>query len=619
MSKKNKLKRFADLQTYPNVYENLDPRNPELTGVDGETVDLKGKWSQQHFKNNLPITLELACGKGHYTLELARRFPNRNFIGIDIKGARIWKGANIGLDEKISNAAFFRTRIEQLELFFDKDEVDEIWITFPDPFLKSSKSNRRLTASPFLKRYKNILKDEGLIHLKTDSTELYDFTLEVLENESDYELLYFDDDIYAKPLPEEALDIKTEYEGIHLAKKKTIKYVRIKKKPSKNINKNDMDIQSKLPNVGTNIFTVMSGLANEHDAINLSQGFPNFDCAPELKNLVNKYLQSGHNQYAPMGGVNVLLQQLARKIQNLYGASLNPKTEITITAGATQALFTAITAFVHAGDEVIVIEPAYDCYAPAIEICGGVVVPYQMTMPDFKIDWKELQQLISPKTKMLIINTPHNPTGTILREEDLKIVEKIAEENDLIVLSDEVYEHLIFDKEEHQSVLRFPKLFQRSLATYSFGKTFHGTGWKMGYCVAPEHLMREFRKIHQFNVFSVNTFVQHAIAEYLEDESNYLSLNNFYQQKRDFFLDKIKDSKFRPIPCGGTYFQLVDYSAISDEPELDFAKKMTKEFGVAVIPISAFYTNNLNQKVVRVCFAKTEGLLAEAAELLCKM
>ncbi|HFC00834.1 MAG TPA: tRNA (guanosine(46)-N7)-methyltransferase TrmB, partial [Phaeodactylibacter sp.] len=333
MSKKNKLQRFADLQTYPNVYENLDPRNPELTGLHGETVDLKGKWSKKHFKNNHPITLELACGKGHYTLELARRFPHRNFIGIDIKGARIWKGANIGLEEKIANAAFFRTRIEQLELFFDKNEVDEIWITFPDPFLKSSKSNRRLTASSFLKRYKNILKDGGIIHLKTDSPELYHFTLEVLKNEKDFELLYFDDDIYAKPLPEEALDIKTEYEGIHLANKKTIKYVRIKKI---SMNKNEMNIQSKLPNVGTTIFTVMSALANEHGAINLSQGFPNFDCAPELKNLVNKYLQNGYNQYAPMGGVNILLQQLAKKIENLYGTSLHAQTEITITAGATQ-------------------------------------------------------------------------------------------------------------------------------------------------------------------------------------------------------------------------------------------------------------------------------------------
>ena len=380
-----------------------------------------------------------------------------------------------------------------------------------------------------------------------------------------------------------------------------------------------MNFQSKLPNVGTTIFTVMSSLANEHQAINLSQGFPNFDCAPELKNLVNKYLQNGFNQYAPMAGANVLLEKLAGKIEKLYGASVNPKTEITITAGATQALFTAITTFIKSGDEVILIEPAYDCYGPSIEVCGGVVVPYEMKAPYFKIDWEELEKLITSKTRMLIFNTPHNPTGSILLEDDLKTIEKIAEEHDLIVLSDEVYEHLIFDGEEHQSVLRFPKLFQRSLAVYSFGKTFHATGWKMGYCVAPEHLMKEFRKVHQFNVFSVNSFVQQAIAEYLEDENTYLNLNNFYQEKRDFFLEKIKDSKFRPLKSSGTYFQLVDYSAISDEDEFEFAKRMTTEFGVAVIPVSAFYSKKVNQKIVRVCFAKTEELLAEAGEMFNKI
>lgn len=380
-----------------------------------------------------------------------------------------------------------------------------------------------------------------------------------------------------------------------------------------------MNFQSKLPKVGTTIFTVMSSLANEHQAINLSQGFPNFDCAPKLKNLVNKYLQDGFNQYAPMGGANVLLEKLACKIEKLYGTFVNPKTEITITAGATQALFTAITAFVKPGDEVIIIEPAYDSYVPSIELCGGVVVSYEMKAPDFKINWNEFEKLITSKTRMLIFNTPHNPTGSILLEEDLKTIEKIAEEHDLLVLSDEVYEHLIFDGEEHQSILRFPKLFQRSLAVYSFGKTFHATGWKMGYCVAPEHLMREFRKVHQFNVFSVNSFAQYAIAEYLEDENTFLDLNIFFQKKRDFFLEKIKNSKFRPLKCSGTYFQLVDYSEVSNEDEFEFAKKMTTEFGVAVIPVSAFYSNKTNQKIVRVCFAKTQNLLAEAAELLCKI
>ena len=380
-----------------------------------------------------------------------------------------------------------------------------------------------------------------------------------------------------------------------------------------------MNIQSKLPNVGTTIFSVMSALANEHQAINLSQGFPNFDCDPTLKNLVNKYLQEGFNQYAPMPGANNLLERLSQKINKSYGASINPKTEITITAGATQALFTAIAAFVQKGDEVILIEPAYDSYAPSVEVVGGVVVPYELKLPDFKINWEALENLITSKTRMFIINTPHNPTGSILLEEDLRRIEYLAEKHDLIILSDEVYEHLIFDGEIHQSVLRFPKLFQRSLAVYSFGKTFHSTGWKMGYCVAPEHLMTEFRKVHQFNVFCVNSFVQYAIAEYLEDESKYLSLSSFYQKKRDFFLEKIKNSKFRPISCKGTYFQLVDYSEISDEPEVEFAKRMTKEFGVAVIPVSVFYTKKINQKIVRVCFAKTENLLDEAAVLLRKV
>ena len=361
-----------------------------------------------------------------------------------------------------------------------------------------------------------------------------------------------------------------------------------------------MNFQSKLPNVSTNIFSVMSSLASEHQAINLSQGFPNFDCAPKLRDLVNKYLQNGNNQYAPMTGTNILLEKLADKIEKLYGTTVNPKTEITVTAGATQAIFTIITTFIKSGDEVILIEPAYDSYGPSIEICGGIVVPYEMKAPEFKIDWGELEKLINSKTRMLIFNTPHNPTGSILSENDLKTIEKIAEENDLIVLSDEVYEHLIFDNEKHQSVLRFPKLFQRSLAVYSFGKTFHATGWKIGYCVAPEHLMQEFRKVHQFNVFSVNSFIQRAIAEYLEDENTYLNLNNFYQKKRDFFLEKIENSKFRPLKSSGTYFQLVDYSAISNEDEFIFAKKMTSEFGVAVIPVSAFYSRKVNQKIIRV-------------------
>ena len=380
-----------------------------------------------------------------------------------------------------------------------------------------------------------------------------------------------------------------------------------------------MNLNSKLPNAETSIFSVMSTLAKEHQAINLAQGFPNFDCAQELKDLVNKYLQNGYNQYVPMGGVPALLDQLGSKIQKFYGTDLQPRSEITITAGATQALFTAITAFIKEGDEVILIEPAYDCYAPTIKLCGGTVVSYELKMPDFKIDWEVLKQLVTPKTRMIIVNSPHNPTGTILLEDDLRELEKIAEEADLLVLSDEVYEHLTFDGVLHQSVLRFPKLFQRSLVTYSFGKTFHNTGWKLGYCVAPDYLMKEFRKVHQFNVFSVNSFTQYAIADYLKNESVYLSLNNFYQEKRDFFLSKMETSRFRPVKCSGTYFQLFDYSEISDENDVDFAKRLTKEYGVATIPVSVFYSNEVNEKVIRVCFAKTENLLETAADVLCKI
>lgn len=380
-----------------------------------------------------------------------------------------------------------------------------------------------------------------------------------------------------------------------------------------------MNIQSKLPNVGTTIFTVMSALANEHQAINLSQGFPNFDCSPRLRQLVEHYLQNGYNQYAPMAGVPLLRERLAEKVASLYGLSIDPNTEITITAGATQAIFTIISAFIKSGDEVILIEPAYDSYRPSIELNGGVPVIYELTAPDYKIDWTKFEALISDKTRMIIFNTPHNPTGTILNEADLKALERLTENTDILLLSDEVYEHLVYDQASHQSVLRYPKLYERSLATYSFGKTFHSTGWKIGYCIAPEYLMKEFRKVHQFNVFSVNTPLQYAIADFLAKPEEYLSLNNFYQQKRDFFLQAIAGSRFRPITCEGTYFQLLDYSAISDEKDTAFAKRMTTEFGVASIPVSVFYSDQRDEKVVRLCFAKTEEVLAKAGELLQKI
>ncbi len=380
-----------------------------------------------------------------------------------------------------------------------------------------------------------------------------------------------------------------------------------------------MKIESKLPNVGTTIFTVMSSLARETGAINLSQGFPNFDCSPELHQLVDHYISNGYNQYAPMPGAPPLRQALAKKIKDLYGTAIDADTEITVTAGATQAIFTAIAAFVKQGDEVIIIEPAYDCYKPSIELMGGTPVVYELLAPDYKVDWDKMKSLCSDRTRMIIINTPHNPTGSILREEDMLALQELTRNSDILVLSDEVYEHLIYDGEPHQSALRFPDLFDRTLATYSFGKTFHSTGWKIGYCVAPEHLMKEFRKVHQFNVFSVNTPMQYAIADFLADPNEYLSLNNFYQEKRDFFLKAMEGSRFRPIPCKGTYFQLFDYSAISDEIDTEFAKRMTREMGVASIPVSVFYTDGRDEKVIRLCFAKTEDMLAAAGEKLKKM
>jgi methionine aminotransferase len=381
-----------------------------------------------------------------------------------------------------------------------------------------------------------------------------------------------------------------------------------------------MNLRSKQPNLGTTIFTVMSALANETAAINLSQGFPNYPCDPKLLDLVSKYLNKGMNQYAPMPGVPVLCQRLTEKIKSLYGADYNPATEITICPGATEALFSAIMAFVHPGDEVIVIEPAYDCYVPSIELAGGKAIPYALKAPDWKVDWIELAKLVSEKTSMIIINTPHNPLGTILDETDLEALQNLVAGTDVIVLSDEVYEHLVLEKgAQHCSVMRYPDLRARSLAVFSFGKTLHATGWKLGYIVGDERLMREFRKVHQFNVFSANTPMQYAIADYLEDAAVYNSLPDFFTKKRDFFLDLIKDSPFNCRPSQGTYFQLADYSSISDEADTDFAIRMTKEFGVAVIPVSAFYSNKLDNKVIRFCFAKTDETLLAAAERINKV
>ena len=378
-------------------------------------------------------------------------------------------------------------------------------------------------------------------------------------------------------------------------------------------------VTSKLPAVQTSIFSVMSKLALEHKAINLSQGFPGFDCSPQLVDLVEKYMRKGLNQYAPMPGVQVLREAISTKTEELYSITYNPETEITITSGATQALFTAIAALVRDGDEVIVIEPAYDSYVPAIELAGGKPVFFQLHPDTFSINWVEFQKLVNQRTRMILINTPHNPTGSALSAADMMKLEKLTNKTDIVVLSDEVYEHILFDKLEHQSVARYPKLAERSLIVSSFGKTFHTTGWKIGYCLGPANLMAEFRKVHQFLVFSSNTPVQYAIAEYLANKDAYLQLPSFYQKKRDYFIHVFGQTKFGLKPSPGTYFQLLDYSKISKEKDTDFAVRLTKEFGVASIPVSVFYHKKTDSKFLRFCFAKHEDELEKAAEKLIKL
>ncbi|SEW10752.1 methionine aminotransferase [Chitinophaga arvensicola] len=373
---------------------------------------------------------------------------------------------------------------------------------------------------------------------------------------------------------------------------------------------------SKLPNVGTTIFTVMSGLAATHQAINLSQGFPDYDCSDELKAMVNEAMQQGHNQYAPMPGLMPLRSAIAGKISNLYQQSVNPDTEITITPGGTYAIFTAIATCIHPGDEVIIFEPAYDSYIPNVLVNGGVPVLISLSFPDYRINWAEVRSKITQRTKMIMLNTPHNPTGSILQENDIAELEKLVAEFNLLVLSDEVYEHLIFDGAQHHSILRYPAIFRNSFVTFSFGKVFHNTGWKMGYCVAPEHLMKEYRKVHQYLCFSVNTPMQYGLAKFLETPSHYLELPAFYQQKRDYFLTLMKDTRFTPLASQGSYFQLMKYDRISDEGDKDFAIRMTKEYGVAVIPVSAFYQDGKDDHVIRFCFAKKSVTLEQAAARL---
>lgn len=374
-------------------------------------------------------------------------------------------------------------------------------------------------------------------------------------------------------------------------------------------------IQPKL-HVGTTIFSVMSALANEHNAINLSQGFPDFPVSPELIDLVHQNMKDGHNQYAPMQGYIGLREVIAHKTQSLYGAQFNPATEITITAGATQAIYTAITALIHEGDEVIVFTPAYDCYVPAIELAGGIPIFIPLHPPEFKVDWEGVRKLVNHHTRMIIVNTPHNPTGTIWDIEDIHELEKTTRDTDIMVLSDEVYQHIVFDEKRHQSAARSKELSDRSIIVGSFGKTLHATGWKVGFAMGPERLMKEFNKVHQFVTFAVNHPVQRAIATHMENADNYLYISPMYQAKRDLFLTQVQDTKFKIIPSSGTYFQLLDYSEISDMKDVDYAKKLTMENGLASIPTSVFYNNPNENKVLRFCFAKRDETLLAAGDIL---
>lgn len=363
----------------------------------------------------------------------------------------------------------------------------------------------------------------------------------------------------------------------------------------------------------------MSVLANEYKAINLGQGFPDYSMNEELVSLVNKAMQDGHNQYVHMNGLPALREQLAEKIAGLYSTIINPETEITITPGGTYAIYTALTTILQPGDEVIVFEPAYDSYIPNIEINGAVPVLIPLVYPDYKIDWELVRQKITPKTKLIMLNTPHNPTGAVLGADDIAQLQNIVKGTGIFILSDEVYEHLIFDGKQHESMLRYPDLYERSFVCFSFGKVYHCTGWKLGYCVAPPALMKEFRKVHQFNCFSCNSPVQFALAEFLKQKDNYLQLGGFLQQKRDYLKSLLQQTKFKPLPSYGSYFQLYSYREITDESEKDFAIRLTKEYGVATIPTSVFYKNGDDNKVLRFCFSKKESTLEEAANRLMKL
>lgn len=377
-------------------------------------------------------------------------------------------------------------------------------------------------------------------------------------------------------------------------------------------------LQSRLPNVGTTIFTVMSSLATEKGAVNLGQGFPDFDCDPALVDAVTSAMKNGLNQYPPMAGVPTLREAIATKIARVYGYRYDATSEITVTAGATQALMTAILCCVHPGDEVLIIEPVYDSYVPAIELAGGKPVCVQMEVgpQGYSVPWKKVAAAVTSRTRLIMINSPHNPTGSVLRESDLRALADIVRGTDILIVSDEVYEHMVYDGARHESICRHPDLAARSFVISSFGKTYHVTGWKVGYVAATAMLTAEFRKVHQFNVFTVNTPMQHGLAQYMADPSPYIDLPAFYQRKRDLFREGLQATRFRLLPSDGTYFQCVEYSSISPMPEADFAKWLTTEIGVAAIPVSAFYTRPQESGIVRFCFAKKDDTLRAALDRL---
>jgi methionine aminotransferase len=380
-----------------------------------------------------------------------------------------------------------------------------------------------------------------------------------------------------------------------------------------------MQIKSKLPNVGTTIFTVMSQLATQYNAVNLGQGFPDFMMSDELTSLVNDAMKNGFNQYTHMYGFPLLRERLCEKIERIHHTPVDPETQITITPGGTYAIYTALTTVLQPGDEVIVFEPAYDSYIPNIEINGAKPVLVSLQYPEYSIPWEEVKSKVNKKTKMIMINSPHNPTGSVLSENDIDELRKIVSGTDIIILSDEVYEHLIYDGIQHQSLLRYPDLLERSFVCFSFGKTYHCTGWKLGYCVSSAELMKEFRKVHQFNCFSCDTPKQVALAEYINNEEAYLSLAPLLQYKRDYFRELMKDTPFKCIPSHGSYFECYSYEGFSKESDKDFAIRLTKEYGVATIPVSSFYKNGKDDKVLRFCFAKKEETLYKAVEQLIRL